>query len=252
MHNFKIIRWFLIAWFVCLLGCSSLHVDSNPAFDWKTVSAVVLHAPEEDPWLLAPAIRAELQRMGYEVLAAGTGKPDLQVRYFFEEGPDLDTNGNLLTRIKSLHIQFVDPDTEKFVAVADYFYAEDSPAPLKGVAEAFAGIRGGKPTPSKAVSQPVSPLLETSRQQQSTNDQQSSLPVPHVAAPQATNDALLSSAPLEAATNNPMPQTEPQEEPLVPVTVKPKTREIAPDTRNPWIPRLESWGFENWGEPSED
>lgn len=276
---------FLLAF--CLAGCASLHVDIGPTVGWDEVSRVILQEPAEDSWQLSPAIRAELQDMGLTVLTDENVDPDLLVRFSYEEGPDLNPDGDLLTRLKSLHIQFVDPATDQNLAVVDYFYAQNqAEKPLDGVKAAFAGVRQdiltsaiAQPQPAPApvsqsspdtpVATPAMPQKEAAAAvvspatapqslvgsksttpsqrpaQESASPEQQSF---HAAPVNRSVDQVRST---EEATGVTAPTVQAPAKP-VHDRVKPEMREIAPKTESPWIPRFQSWGFENWGEQPDD
>ncbi len=243
MHLSKMLRWGFWTLLVCLSGCSSMHVDVAPAVDWSNVSHIVLSAPAQDPWLLAPAIRKELQGMGMTVLAEGEGDPDLAIRFFAKEGPDLDANGNMLTRLQSLHVQFVDPATATVVAVADYFYSEGSSGPDKGVAAVFAKLReelnAGAASPLTTVTAPVTDPVPRQSVSQSVLESQSPPLEP------ARSPAPVGSLEVESVSQT--QALEPPVKTIAPVTDKAKARKIETKTESPWTPKFKSWGFENWG-----
>lgn len=273
-----LLRWGLWSMLLCLFGCSSLHVDVAPSVDWNTVSDVTLLAPPKDPWLLAPKIRKQLQHMGMTVLEAGDGDPDLVVRFFTQEGPDLDVDGNMLTRLQSLHVQFVDPSNETVVAVVDYFYPDRSFATDKGVEAAFAGfyekLQDGRAPQVESSSQPLSAPDLVSTSNDSTAKPGLTQPVePLTPAPESARlpENMVPSEveknsltqPLETAETAPVSVVETPETSLVPVLEKPETtpapvlekpkvRELESKTQSPWIPKFKSWGFEHWGEQSSD
>lgn len=249
-------------WFICLLalvlsGCGSLHVDVGPTVDWDKISQVALEQPDQDPWQLAGAIRTHLQRMGLTVLAEDAADPDLRVRYFYQEGPDLNADGEVLTRLTSFHLQFIDPTTDNFVAVADYFYADSDSQPLAGVANAFAGLQqnmsvGGtsqaKPEPTPALGSEAEPAVAAPsppQRQVTTGSEDKTLPEIQDSSPEALPQPTGKSAGAAPAAEQP-PET------LAPTTDRANARKIKPQVKSPWVPRFESWGFENWGEQQHD
>lgn len=265
MFSSKVLRWGLCLLAFCFFGCSAVNVDIGSTVDWSKVSSVALQPQQEDPWQLAPEIRAELQKMGLTVLAEDDATADLLVRFFFKEGPDLNADGDLLTRLKSFHIQFVDPATETFVAVADYFYADSlSDQTGESVEEAFAALRQDiqagsspqrAPTPNAAIKtapiapqpQVVSPVA-TPR----PSPQPDEPVIAHKDSPPAQDSQT--TVPAEAlteATDSPRAAEQPPEA-IVPEIDKSKARKIAPRTASPWVPRFDSWGFENWGDQPDD
>ncbi len=240
---------------LCLSGCNSLHVEVGPHLAWQKVSTVALQSPPEDPWQLSTAIIAELHDMGLTVIDRQTTEPDLLVSYDYTEGPDLNADGDLLTRLKSLHIQFADPATQNNMAVADYFYADYGSEPLDGVKKAFAALRSDMQTAS--VSR-IKPLPKADPQPQAED----APPVTRQAPPEKTAESTQPSSfhggqtssaasVAEPAAATP-PVTIPSKQParaIVPTTGEPAETKLTPKTRSPWVPRFESWGFEDWGKP---
>ncbi|MBW2690020.1 MAG: hypothetical protein JRC99_08825 [Deltaproteobacteria bacterium] len=240
--------------------------------------------------------------MGLTVVAEDDAG-DLLVRFFFKEGPDLDADGDLLTRLKSFHVQFVAPDTEAFVAVADYFYADNLPVQVdESVAEVFAALRQDilvedtlqpEPAATATVPSPTVPVEKNTALPRPNNKPVLKTPVPlaspneasdattqptatapsttapvekNTALPQQNNKPVLKTrvplaSPNEAsdattqptvkATNGPVSTDQPAEM-ISPATDKSNARTITPKTQSPWIPRFDSWGFENWGKETDD
>lgn len=248
--------WAFSLWLVCLPGCSSVHVDVAPTLDWTTLSDVVLQETTPDPWLLTPAIRQELQQMGLRVLEPGSSQPDLIIRFFFKEGPDLDANGNLSTRLQSLHVQFIDPENQNVVAVSDYFYPEQSSRPEAGVAIAFERLRetiqgrAAKPVPTVAapvLSEATAPApAEIPPVPQPQPDE------PPRPAPETQRSPVVKVSSPEVTVASKPQVVKPLEKPLVPITDKAKVPEVETKTESPWVPKFHSWGFENWGEQRDD
>ena len=129
--------------FFVLTGCSSLHIDSSPSVDWSHVRVIEFQSPLQDPWELTQPIRSELKTMGFQLTDETNSHPDLILSYFTQEKPDLTAESEVVMRLKSLHIQFIDPETNTLVTAVDYFYPEVTQplAPEAGVREAFSGLR---------------------------------------------------------------------------------------------------------------
>jgi hypothetical protein len=254
MASIKTLQWALALTAFFVSGCAALHVDVVPTIDWRTASSVTLQAPERDPWQLTAAVRNELQRMGLTLFDEG-GSPNLLVRYFVKEGPDLNADGDLLTRLQSFHVQFVDPSTGAFVAVADYFYAADNlTEPQVGVKEAFAGLRqdlGMTDSPRQALSQDAAAASTSLTSPASAPPAAPQRTEPMVADPLPSPPQATQSAGVAESSEEPVEMTRSAESPaadVVPLTDKAQAKPVAPQTQSPWVPRFESWGFENWGE----
>ena len=239
-----------------LTGCSSLHIDSSPSVDWSHVQVIELQRPLQDPWELTQPIRSELKTMGFQLTEETNTSPDLILSYFTQEKPDLTAESEVVTRLKSLHIQFIDPATNTLVTAVDYFYPEVTQplAPEAGVREAFSGLRQqihkdvtsqtNLPEMVPTQTLPAAPLVVAPPAQ----SQESAIEQP-------PSDALpVSNEPAENVTNNNTQSktveiVAPGKEAATTVLEKPdkQAQQAVQQTRSPWVPKLQSWGFENWG-----
>ncbi len=245
--------------FFVITGCSSLHVDVSPSVDWSQVRVLQFQSPPEDLWNLNRTIKSELADMGFQVEETHPN-PDLLFSYFTQESPDLSVESQVLTRLKSLHVQFIDPSTKILVTTVDYFYPEvsSSPAPDTGVKEVFSGLRqqihketnSQSAVPAREQSQtvPAEPVVVDPP----TQIQESQ------AAQQKSNSASATILLEENTINNDQSElgkvvASPQEAAIT-VLKKPdnKSHQAVQKTRSPWLPKFKSWGFENWGGNSTD
>lgn len=80
---------------LALAGCSSLHSEVRPGFDWPAAANAVLQAPSQDPWQLVPVVQQELQGMNLVLRPPAFPDPDLIVRFSWQEGPDFTSDGLL-------------------------------------------------------------------------------------------------------------------------------------------------------------
>ena len=198
-----------------LFGCSSLQVGTSQDFTWQGVSGVSLIRPSHDPWELTPVIKSELAAMGIES-AVDMTDADLLATFTTEESPDLTSEGEIITRLQSLHIRFLDPVSRDAVAVLDYFY------PLAGQIDPAAGVRE-----LFAVVKQERPPADTARQAEAVSAPQQS-PVKE----NQLHTQVMSEAATPADTGTP---TSAEQQP-------------EPQSSSPWRLRLQSWGFEDWGE----
>lgn len=125
---------------ILLSGCSSVHTEVKPGYEWSAVSSVYVEELQPDRWELRPLVRQELQGMGFVLLPSIAERPDLRVRFFVTEAVDLDAESRPLTKLKGVHVQMIDPDDSAMVAVSDYFLGS-ADTPEQGVSKAFAGLR---------------------------------------------------------------------------------------------------------------
>jgi hypothetical protein len=269
MPIFKVFPWLFGLLALIAAGCSPLHTQARPGFDWTAASDIVLHSPASDPWGLVAQTQQELQGMGYVLQPPTAPDPDLVIKFSWQEGPDFTSDGTLVNRPKSLHLQFVDPCSGALVAVVDYFL-RSSEEPAAGLKAAFAGLRRELqasrsastlparvlvPAPVQPPTQPVEvPAAEPATGMTATPaatvvseksaDRAAPLPVPSV--PQQT-------AP--PPNSPPLPAPQPASQPLGEVDESPRVEApepiIKPMERSPWLPKFKSWGFEEWGKPDK-
>jgi hypothetical protein len=249
---------------ICLIilfvmsGCSSLHVNVSPAVNWEHVKVVALQSPSQDPWNLNQAIRSELTDLGFQIDDSGA-KPDLLFSYSTQVSPDLTDDGEVITRLNSLHIQFMDPATNTPVTAVDYFYpaVSNPPAPETGVKKVFLGLRqqvlteNNPPAAASALqpsqTMPLAPVVVAPPTQDqeppSVQLQPDPAPTSTKVEENVASDQLQQRKPVEI---------KPTTEPTVLKTSDNNTLKPVQKTRSPWLPKLKSWGFENWGQDSSD
>ena len=240
--------------FILLLsGCSAVQIAGTTRVDWRQVSLVSLEAPEADPWQLTPLIKAELTGLGFKPVDPGD-KADLLARFTTVAGPDLTADSKIVTRLHSLHIEFLNPQNRTIVTAVDYFYPNgvDLPVPASGVKEAFAELRqniaaqqGETPPPASAVvpAPPATPATRPQAQPPAT----ATMPTPP-ASSVPTNQSVASDAVQSAEKLNP-----PAAEKAAPQTSSTsETQEPLPrKNRSPWLPKFQSWGLEHWGDAAD-
>lgn len=225
-------------------GCASVHVDVNPNLDWAKVKTLALQEPAEDRWGLTPLMVTELRQQGFAVIQGSESEADLLLRYQTKAKPDLDAEGNVSERLESVHLQFLDPASDKRQAVIDYFYptSDSSHSIADGIQAALAGLRQAHPAPQSAskpdnptakkhspavVSTQVRPGADVAEQPGQPTNRSTAAPSEN-SKPAADQSGVKHSTAVESPTHEPQPQT-----------------------RSPWIPRFKSWGFDNWGEEEE-
>jgi hypothetical protein len=245
--------------FFIVTGCASLHVDISPTVDWGHVSVIEFRSPLQDPWELTQPIKSELKAMGFQIEET-PANPDLLFSYFTQEGPDLTAESEVLTRLKSLHVQFMDPATKTLVTAVDYFYPEVTApmTPETGVKEVFSGLRqqiyqesnsqADKPAivPTQIV--PVAPVAVAPPTQS-----QELQPVPLKLDPVPSSNESEGNA-VNGGQSGHGEVAESSQKKVTSVLEKTDKKPHQPvqKTRSPWLPKLQSWGFEDWGKDSAD
>lgn len=234
----------------CLLlglsGCSSVHVDVNRDFSWNHLTTLALDTPAADRWNLEPLIAAELRQQGFAVVPPDTPGIDSLVRFRTGEKQDLDAEGNLSQRLDSVHLQFLDPQTGNRQAVIDYFYptTDSSHTVAEGIQEALSGLRRTQTATRNTSAHPEpdpQPQASTSTTGTSPPAAAAQQPAPQTddTRPDAVqSDPQPAEAPEVTSVNDQNPEKAAREEPQ-------------PQTRSPWIPRFQSWGFDNWGDDED-
>ena len=219
--------------FFIMTGCSSLHVDISPTVDWSHVRVIEFQRPLQDPWRLAQPIGSELKAMGFQI-AETHAEPDLLFSYFTQSSLDLTAESEVLTRLKSLHVQFIDPATKTLVTAVDYFYPEtsDQSAPVTGVKEIFSGLRQQIHTDINLPSAAPAQFQELQTE------------------PLKPDSSPISIKIKDNTANN--YQSEPDEtaKTVLKKSDSKSNPQAVQQTRSPWLPKLKSWGFEKWGQDS--
>lgn len=236
----KRIGWVFFVLCMWVFGCSSLHVETSSSFNWGEVGTVSVQQPQTDPWNLLPAIYNELATMGVDS-SVDAERADLILQFSVQEGPDIDSQGNIYNRLNSLHLQFIDPNDERIIAVTDYFYSDTDIEHTKGVKAAFAGLK-------KRLAEKRSELAS----QPATVDSNSAQQLAPIAVDEEQTDFQMQDEKKTIQPETPTESSLTVETPTHSAPVQSVTENIVPQTESPWIPRLKSWGFENWGKQSAE
>jgi hypothetical protein len=224
------------------VGCSPLHTEIDLGYHWTTGSSVILEAPAQDLWGLTPVVRQELQELGYALLLPEAGNPDLVVRFTTLDGPDFTPEGLSVTRPKSLHVQFVDPDSEALLAVADYFLLS-SEDPAAGMRTALIDLHqrirnagSSAPSVNRSQIQAAVPAAEKSA----------------ASVPQADNPPItLPSTSSGDGSQATFPEATTESPPSPANTIADSEPMVRPLKQSSWAPRFQSWGFADWGKADD-
>jgi hypothetical protein len=246
-------------------GCSGLHTGASPDFDWSRVEKISVQGPWEKYQELQTPTLQEVAAMGYGVVPPSSPEADARLELEVVEALDINEVGAVFSRPKSLHVRIYDADSGPPVALADYHLSSTQSA-VDGVQELFAGVRKERGS-SKGENKSTAAAPEKIP---SASDPPAQAEVPEKSSVPAST--LPQKQPAQAASEN-VEQTEKQ----VPQATQEKSQETATATvkeapppasqeqeaetfewdpaetkkRSPWIPRFESWGFEDWGKPRE-
>jgi hypothetical protein len=254
----------IVALLLLAAGCSPLHTEVRSSYRWTDVSEIGFEEPASDPWGLIPVVCQELQAMGYALVPPTAASPDLIVRFSTRDGPDFTSDGTLITRPKSLHVQFADPGTNDLVAVADYFL-RSSEEPATGMRAALSGLHqeilgSAHPVQARpAATQPVPPAAAQSAPAAAQSTPPAAAPSAQPSAPLAAQPPVAVSpvaapAPVSRAVPEPAaaPQDRAQHEPPAPADTAVEDEPVIKSReQSPWMPRFKSWGFEEWGKSDE-
>ncbi|MDD3802570.1 MAG: hypothetical protein PHV45_10305 [Desulfuromonas thiophila] len=254
--------WPLLLILMALAGCAHLHVDLQQGWNPSQVQRVQVAidkapASQSAAWF-DEQIAKQLAALAWQ--ASPRSQAQVEAKLFWQWRKDLTEDSVLIYQPASLHLRIETLPDQQLVALADYFYPRGGePDHLAALEAVFAGLARLPQAAPAALTEPVSTP-------------------PVVAVPQIA-PAFVPPAPLAQATvpGPAMPQQLPiaasaqNAEPVAPVTLAPLSPEqtrsssitsglpaVVPATqvpaplrtmtRSPWLPRLESWGFEDWGQ----
>ncbi|HDR46942.1 MAG TPA: hypothetical protein ENN94_04500 [Geoalkalibacter subterraneus] len=204
-------------------GCSGLHTGASPDFDWSRVEKVSVQGPWEEYQELQKPTLQEVAAMGYDVVPHSSLKTDARLELEVAEALDINEVGAVFSRPKSLHVRIYDADSGTQVALADYYLSSTQSA-VDGVKELFAGVK---------------------KERSSSKGENKST----AAAPEEAPPVSVPTVQAEAPGKSPAPASTPASQ-----EQEAETSEWDPAEKkklSPWVPRLESWGFENWGKSRE-
>ena len=254
----RLSRHLYVIMLFAMSGCSSLHVNVSPAVNWDQVEVIKFQSPHQDPWNLTQAIRAELTDLGFQIDDSGAD-PDLLFSYSTQNSPDITDEGEVITRLNSLHIQFMDPATEMPVTAVDYFYpaVTNPPAPVTGVKEVFSGLQQriltGKNPPAMVTGQQPNPKVSATPVEITSPAQDQEPPSEPFKPSPIPNSIQVEDNVAGSRTQSSKPAVINREtKPTALKKMEDKTLKPVERTRSPWVPKLKSWGFENWGQDSSD
>ncbi len=259
------LRWVLALVLLFVTGCSGLHTGASPDFDWLRVEKVSVQGPWEKFQELQKPTLEEVAAMGYGVVPPSSPEADARLELEVVEALDINEVGAVFSRPRSLHVRIYDADSGAPVALADYYLSSTQSA-VNGVQELFAGVREER-SRSKGENKSTAEAPENAFPA-SEPPAQAEVPEKN-SAPAST---LLKEQPSQAISET-VEQAE-EEVPQAALETSQETateivREAAPPAtqaqeaetlewepaerkkRSPWVPRLESWGFEDWGKPRE-
>lgn len=207
-----------------IAGCGSQQVHfSRQAGDYPGYQTVYLEPRDPDPLQLNGTIRESLEEQGYRVVRQAPEDPDDQVfilLYDYATGPDLDESGRRSLRLEHFRMRLLDNARDKSeVAAGELSRGMLGQSPQDDVADLVTtlaeGLQNGRESGKRAEENTAS----------------------------ESGDSL-SSKEREPDENTPSLE---EEEPKRDFSSSEEKEPENEERRNPWIPRLESWGFEDWG-----
>ncbi|WP_158414035.1 hypothetical protein [Geoalkalibacter subterraneus] len=259
------LKWILALMLLFVAGCSGLHTGASPDFDWSRVEKISVQGPWEKYQELQTPTLQEVAAMGYEVVSSSAPEADARLELEVVEALDINEVGAVFSRPKSLHVRIYDADSGTPVALADYHLSSTQSA-VDGVHELFAGVRrergsskgdhkstaaapekipsASDPPAQAEIPEKSSVPESTPSEEQSSQSMSGNVKPDEKQMPQAAQEAPRETA-TETVKEAPPPASQKQEA---------ETSEWDPaeaKKRSPWVPRLESWGFEDWGKPRE-
>ncbi len=244
-------------------GCSGLHTGASPDFDWSRVEKISVQGPWEKYQELQKPTLQEVAAMGYDVVPPSSPEADARLELDVVEALDINEVGAVFSRPKSLHVRIYEADSGAPVALADYELASSQSA-VDGVLELFAGVKKERRSSTAQKATPAASTETTRQEKVSPSQAESSVKAEDSAS--RPSDEQPSQAVTEKAQQAeeqmpqeaPAPPREPAQERAQTAETQAKESEAADEweslekkKRSPWAPRLESWGFEDWGKPRE-
>ena len=171
-----------------------------------------------------------MEEQGYRVLREPTGYPAGEILYLLYDygtGLDLNEDGTVSHRLKWFRVRLLDNADQSEIASGELVSAILDPSPedkvgalITALGERLRDKQNGAETAEKNIISepakqdgPVDSVLQTKKESTS-------------------------------ASSHPGTETKLQEED------SPSNEETQP--RNPWVPRLKSWGFEEWGKEEKE
>lgn len=277
--NFSVrLFWPPLLFLMALAGCAHLHVDLQQGWSPSQVQRVQVAidrapASQSAAWF-DEQIGKQLVALAWQ--ASPRSQAQAQAKLFWQWRKDLTEDSVLIYQPASLHLRIETLPDQQLVALADYFYPRGGePDHLAALEAVFAGLARLPQAAPAALTEPAS----TPSVVMTPDARQSSVPptpVEQVAAAASIASTHPPSAPraepVASVMAGALAPEQVQSLPLVtvppggdrvapaenPLTVAPAPPALVPAsqapsplrtmTRSPWLPRLESWGFEDWGQ----
>jgi len=212
-------------------GCASQELHfSRKATDPAIYQIIYVEPKSDDPLHLNALIRGRLEEQGYTVLREPTGYPAgeiLYLSYDYGTGLDLNEDGTVSHRLKWFRVRLVDNADQSEIASGELISAILDPSPEDDVVAL------------------ITALGERLRHRQNTVETAGQSMISQPAKQDGPVDSVLQTKKEStSAFSHPRTETKLQEE------NSPSNEETQPS--NPWIPRLKSWGFDDWGKEEKE
>lgn len=256
MHRFPLLLAIELGLFVMLfcmcLSCSHLNVGVEPSWSASDISLVSIEHDQAPEGVTTADIRALLNRGGWQI-AQDPSLAQARVVCRWIRKIDLNSESEEITVVKSFHVQVISVNNPRVLAVADYFYANDSENLIDGVTSALTAITQHHHAPVA----PATPKQEAKNKPTNTSHNLAPITVktaPTIADPEATVPAAQGDISVQQVVATPAIEHN-KKQPAAKANETLPIQQIQQLSRpepinmesSPWIPRFQGFGLEEWG-----
>jgi hypothetical protein len=250
------------------LSCSHLNVGVDPSWSASDLSVVSIEHEQAPESVTTADISALLNRGGWQVVQdPAQAQAQARVVCRWTRQTDLNSESEAIAVVKSFHVQVISVTNPRVLAVADYFYANDSEKLIDGVTSALTAITQYQAAPeviAKPKQEATTKLASTSPSPAPTaidpapTTVSSTAKAVNLAAPIAAPATSVSTTPEDTDVqpvvdtptielNESQPTAIPNETLPIQQVQQLSNPEPVNMERSPWIPRFQGLGLEEWG-----
>ncbi|MDY0189492.1 MAG: hypothetical protein RBR22_02055 [Desulfuromonas sp.] len=256
----------VVTLFCMCLSCSHLNVGVEPSWSASDLSVVSIEHEQAPESVTTADISALLNRGGWQVVQ-DPAQAQARVVCRWTRQTDLNSESEAIAVVKSFHVQVISVTNPRVLAVADYFYANNSEKLIDGVTSALTAITQYQAAPE---------VIAKPKQEATTNLASTSpSPAPATVSPEPTtvsptaktvNLAAPITAPAPSVSTTPevtavqpvvdtstieLNESQPTAIPNETLPIQQVQQLSNPEPvnmeRSPWIPRFQGLGLEEWG-----
>ena len=243
----------------CLcISCSHLNVDFDSSWSARDITVVVVEHEQAPNEVTTADIVNILTRSGWHVVADGQ-QAQARVVCRWARQADLTAESEAVEVVKSFHVQVISVEQPKVLAVADYFYSNNSEELLDGVNAALMAMTDNTVAtaahpdvaevqavvvPNAVVAATLSSAVKISPVKQVTSQPAVTEQVVSASQPvvqsQLDEQTVIVEDVSSIATELPLAAPAPQV--LALESAEPVSME-----KSPWVPRFQGLGLDEWG-----